>query len=66
MDRSDHVVLDRYVFSCGVRPQGAVFGRGGARLMARLRGEGSSARLEAFLCFEGRGTCVEGALDRLH
>jgi hypothetical protein len=64
MSAADHAWLDRYRFSCDVRPYGAIFHRGAATLYARKVGEGSGARIEAFLCFAGRADCVEGSLAR--
>lgn len=64
MTAQDHAWLDRYRFSCDVRPYGAIFHRGAAKLYARKVGEGSGARIEAFLCFAGRSDCVEGSLAR--
>ena len=62
VDQRDGVWLDRYRFSCGVRPYGPTFAAGPARLLVRRTN--GVALVSAWLCFESRPRCFEGSLTR--
>lgn len=65
MGPQDSVALGDYVFSCAVLPYGGLFWEGEATLWARLDQRGGVVvQVAAYLCFEARTGCMQGALAR--